>query len=131
VVTRWQRTVGPGTLLEVRFEQARGEPVQGLVLEVDRGHLAWDEQGEEDRAIRLWADRVRTVVLRVTGRLPGATLSAWHVYLDHDELAGEVVRRSDRLDVEETADSALLRCGEEGDLTVRVGVRQRARASSA
>ena len=106
------------------------EPVQGLVLEVDHGHLAWDEQGEEGRSIRLWADRQESAVLRLIGRIPAATITAWHAWLDHDELEGEVVRRGERMDADEDGDGALLSCGG-GELVVRVEVRQRARASSA
>ena len=130
-VTCWERTVGSGTLLEVSFEQAVAEPVQGLVLEVDHGHLAWDEQGEEGRSIRLWADRQGSAVLRLIGRIPVVTITAWHAWLDHDELEGEVVRRGDCLVADEDADGATLRCGDADELVVRVAVRQRARASSA
>ena len=129
-MTRWTRTIAAGTLLEVSFERAEPDPPQALVLEVDRGRLVWDEQGEEGRSIRLWADRHETVVLRLTGRFARATLTAWHAWLDRDELDGEVVRRGERMRVvDEQPGSALLRCGE-GELIVRVGVRQRARASS-
>ena len=129
MVACWERTVGAGTLLEVSFEEAIAEPVQGIVLEVDRGHLAWDEQGEEGRAIRLWADRQGTAVLRHTGQMSRTTITAWHAWLDRDELDGEVVRRGEAMVADEDADGALLRCGA-GDLVVRVALRQRARASS-
>ena len=131
-VTRWQRTIGAGTLLEVSFDHARADPPQALVLEVDRGRLAWDEQGEEGRSIRVWADRHETVVLRLTGRFSKATLSAGHARLEHDEVDGEVVRRGDRMLAEERGPgSTTLRCGD-GDLVARLDVRmrQRARTSS-
>jgi hypothetical protein len=129
-VTRWVRSVGAGTLLEVSFEDARPDPVQGLVLEVDRGHLAWDEQGEEASAIRLWADRHDSVVLRITARGPRkVTLSAWHAWMDPD-LGGDVVRRGERIRVEDGPDGVRLHCGSD-DLVARVAVRQRDRASSA
>src|SRR5215213_9127010 len=86
-MTRWTRTIAAGTLLEVSFEQAR--PEQALVFEVDRGRLAWDEQGEEGRALRVWADRHESVVLRLTGRFSRATLTVWHAWIDHDELDGD------------------------------------------
>ena len=112
------------------FEHARDRPVQGLVLEVDRGHLAWDEQGEEDTEIRLWADRHDSVVLRSTSRGVHVGLSVWHAFLDIDELSGDVVREGGRIVAEEDEGGVLLRCGD-GDLIARVAVRQRARASSA
>ena len=129
---RWKRSVGAGTLLEVSFEAARADPVQGLVLEVDRGHLAWDEHGEEDRAIRLWADRHDSVVLRVTARGPRpVTLSAWHAWLDDgDGLGSETVQAGERIIAEDHPGGTVLRCGG-GDLVARVALRQRARASSA
>lgn len=112
------------------FEDARSDPVQGLVLEVDRGHLAWDEQGEEAAAIRLWADRHDSVVLRITARGPRTvTLSAWHAWID-PELGGEVVRRGERMRIEDSAGGVRLHCGS-GDLVAHVAVRQRDRASSA
>jgi hypothetical protein len=130
-VTRWERTIGAGTLLEISFDRARADPPQALVVEVDRGRLAWDEQGEEGRSIRVWADRHETAVLRLTGRFSKATLSVWHAWLDHDEVDGEVVRRGERMRVEDRPSGAMLRCGEE-DLVARVDVRvrQRARTSS-
>jgi hypothetical protein len=130
-VTRWQRTIGAGTLLEVSFVHARADPPQALVLEVDKGRLAWDEQGEEGRALRVWADRHDTVVLRLTGRFAKATLTVGHVFLDHDELHGEVVRNGNGMRADEQPSSVLLRCGD--DLTARIGVHARAhrdRASS-
>jgi hypothetical protein len=130
-VTRWQRKIGAGTLLEVSFEHARADPPQALVLEVDRGRLAWDEQGEEARSIRVWADRHDTVVLRLTGRFARVNLAAWHAWLEHDELDGEVVRRGERMLAEERGGGTTLRCGD-GDLVARVTLRarQRARTSS-
>ncbi|HEV2062890.1 MAG TPA: hypothetical protein VGR12_08580 [Solirubrobacteraceae bacterium] len=130
-MTRWQRSIGAGTLLEVSFEHARPDPPQALVFEVDRGQLAWDEQGEEGSSIRVWADRHDTVVLRLTGRFSKASLTAWHAWLEHDELEGEVVRRGERMFAEDREDATLLRCGD-GDLAARVvvRVRQRARTSS-
>lgn len=130
-MTRWERTIGAGTLLEVSFEHARPDPPQALVLEVDKGRLAWDEQGEEGRSIRVWADRHETVVLRLTGRFARVGLTAWHAWLEHDEMDGEVVRRGERMLAEERAGTTILRCGE-GDLVARVAVRvlQRARTSS-
>jgi hypothetical protein len=122
-VRRWERTIGAGTLLEVSFERARDDPPQALVLEVDRGRLAWDEQGEEDRALRVWADRHGSVVLRLTGRFARAGLTVWHAYLDRDEVDGEVVRAGDGMRVEEDGDGALLRCGD--DLTARIAIRSR------
>jgi hypothetical protein len=123
-VTCWQRTIAAGTLLEVSFEHARDDPPQALVLEVDRGRLAWDEQGEEGRSIRLWADRHDTVVLRLTGRFSKATLTAWHAWLEHDEVEGEVVRRGEQMLTEDQPTGALLRCGD-GDLVARVELRVR------
>jgi len=129
-VTRWERTIGAGTLLEVSFDHARPDPPQALVLEVDKGRLAWDAQGEEGRSIRVWADRHDTVVLRLTGRFSKATLTAWHAWLEHDEFDGEVVRRGERMLAEERPSGARIRCGE-GDLVahVELRVRQRARTS--
>ena len=131
-VRRWQRTIGAGTLLEVSFEHARADPPQALVLEVDKGRLAWDEQGEEGRALRVWADRHEAVVLRLTGRFARVGLTVWHAYLDHDELDGEVVRAGDGMRVDEQPGGAVLRCGD--DLVARIGVHaragQRERASS-
>ncbi len=124
---RWESTIGAGTLLEVSFEHARADPPQALVLEVDRGRLAWDEQGEEGRSIRVWADRHETVVLRLTGRFTRVSLTAWHAWLEQDELDGEVVRRGERMLAEEHGDTTVLRCGD-GDLVARVALRQRARA---
>ncbi|HEX2084296.1 MAG TPA: hypothetical protein VHF89_01325 [Solirubrobacteraceae bacterium] len=126
---RWERTIAAGTLLEISFERARTDPPQALVLEVDRGRLAWDEQGEEGRSIRIWADRHDAAVLRLTGRFARSTLTVWHAWLDRDELQGEVVRRGDGMLVDERPASATLRCGE--DLVARIGMRQRARTSSA
>ena len=112
------------------FEHARNDPPQALVLEVDRGRLAWDEQGEEGRSLRIWADRHETAVLRLTGRFARATLTAWHAWLDSDEIDGEVVRSGERMLVaDDQPASAVLRCGDR-DLVARVAVRQRARASS-
>ncbi len=123
--------ISAGTLLEVSFEHARADPPQALVLEVDRGRLAWDEQGEEGRSIRVWADRHETVVLRLTGRFAKVNLTAWHAWLENDELDGEVVRRGERMLADEQPGTAILRCGDR-DLVARVDVRvrQRARASS-
>ena len=126
---RWQRTIAAGALLEVSFERARSAPVQGLVLEVGEGHLSWDHQGEEATAIRLWADRQETAVLRHIGDSEQVTLTAWHAWMDAD-LGGEIVRRGERMRVEETPGGTVLRCGDD-DLVARVAVRQRARASSA
>ena len=123
-MTRWQRTIGAGTLLEVSFDSAIAEPPQALVLEVDRGRLAWDEQGEEGRSLRVWADRHETAVLRLTGRFSKVTLTAWHAWLDHDEVDGEVVRRGDRIRAEDRPAGALLRCGDD-DLVARLDVRVR------
>jgi hypothetical protein len=131
-VKRWERSIGAGTLLEVSFEHARADPPQALVLEVDRGRLAWDEQGEEARSIRIWADRHDTAVLRLTGRFTKVTLTAWHAWLEQDELDGEVIRRGERMLVaDDRPGGATLRCGD-GDLAARVAVRllQRARTSS-
>ncbi|HEV2812961.1 MAG TPA: hypothetical protein VGW10_06890 [Solirubrobacteraceae bacterium] len=131
-MTRWQRTIAAGTLLEVSFESARADPPQALVLEVDRGRLAWDEQGEEGPALRVWADRHEVVVLRLTGRFARVGLSVWHAYLDADEIDGEVVRLGDGMRVEEQPGWAMLRCGD--DLVARIGIHarspHRARASS-
>ncbi len=123
---RWESTIGAGTLLEVSFDHARADPPQALVLEVDRGRLAWDEQGEEGRSIRIWADRYDTVVLRLTGRFTKVSLIAWHAWLEHDELDGEVVRRGERMLAEDDAGTTVLRCGDR-DLVARVALRQRAR----
>ena len=130
-MTRWERTISAGTLLEVSFDHARTDPPQALVLEVDRGRLAWDEQGEEGRSIRIWADRHETAVLRLTGRFSRVSLTAWHAWLESDELDGEVIRRGERMLSEERAGTTILRCGE-GDLVARVDLRllQRARTSS-
>ncbi|HEX8085830.1 MAG TPA: hypothetical protein VF529_16175 [Solirubrobacteraceae bacterium] len=122
---RWERTIGAGTLLEISFDHARADPPQALVLEVDKGRLAWDEQGEEGRALRVWADRHETVVLRLTGRFTRVDLTVWHAYLDHDELDGEVVRAGDGMLVEEQPGLAVLRCGD--DLVARIAIRTRAR----
>jgi hypothetical protein len=133
LVTRWSRTILSGTLLEVTFERAETDPPQALVLEVDRGRLAWDEQGEEGRSIRLWADRHPTVVLRPTGRFSRATLTASHVWLDSDELDGEVVRPGRAIRAEEQRDGALLYCrgsrpgATYDDLVARIAVHTRAR----
>ena len=142
-VTRWTRTILTGTLLEVTFEQAESDPPQALVLEVDKGRLAWDEQGEEGRSLRLWADRHENVVLRLTGRFSRATLTATHVWLDSDELDGDVVRPGAAIVVQERPEGALLRCrgtrpgASFDDLVARVGIHaatrdaaQRARTSS-
>ena len=123
-MTRWQRSIAAGTLLEVSFDHARADPPQALVLEVDRGRLAWDEQGEEGKSIRVWADRHDTVVLRLTGRFAKVGLTAWHAWLEHDEIDGEVVRRGERMLAEERPGGTLLRCGE-GDLVARVDVHVR------
>ena len=130
-MTRWTRTILTGTLLEISFERAETDPPQALVLEVDKGRLAWDAQGEEGRSIRVWADRHDTVVLRLTGRFSKANLTAWHAWLEHDEMDGEVVRRGERMLAEERSGTTILRCGD-GDLVARVDVRlrQRARTSS-
>ena len=130
-MTRWERTIGAGTLLEVSFEHARADPPQALVLEVDKGRLAWDEQGEEGRSIRVWADRHDTVVLRLTGHFSKATLTAWHAWLEHDELDGGVVRRGGRMLAGGRGWVTARSCGD-GDLEARVAVRllQRARTSS-
>ncbi|MDQ3740451.1 MAG: hypothetical protein M3389_05845, partial [Actinomycetota bacterium] len=119
---RWERVISAGTLLEVSFEHARPDPPQALVLEVDRGRLAWDEQGEEAPSLRIWADRHETVVLRLTGRFARVSLTAWHAWLEQDELDGEVVRRGERMLAEERPSGALLRCGD-GDLVARIGIR--------
>ena len=124
-MTRWERTIGAGTLVEVSFEHARADPPQALVLEVDKGRLAWDAQGEEGRSIRVWADRHDTVVLRLTGRFTKVGLTAWHAWLEHDELDGEVVRRGERMLADERGDTAILSCNE-GDLVARVDLRIRA-----
>ncbi len=142
-MTRWTRTLLTGTLLEVSFERAEAEVPQALVLEVDKGRLAWDEQGEEGRSLRLWADRHPTAVLRLTGRFSRATLTATHVWLDSDELDGDVVRPGSAIRADEQPDGALLHCRGSrpgatfDDLVVRVdvhagtrGAAQRARASS-
>lgn len=142
-MTRWTRTILSGSLLEVSFERAETDPPQALVLEVDKGRLAWDEQGEEGRSLRLWADRHPTVVLRPTGRFARATLTVTHVWLDSDELDGDVVRPGGAMAIEEQPDGVLLRCrgtrpgATFDDLVVRIGVHartrrifQRARASS-
>lgn len=130
-MTRWERTISAGTLLEVSFDHARADPPQALVLEVDRGQLAWDEQGEEGRSIRIWADRHETAVLRLTGRFSRVNLTAWHAWLEHDELDGEVIRRGEQMLSEERGGATILRCGD-GDLMARVDLRllQRARTSS-
>lgn len=122
-MTRWERPIAAGTLLEVSFEQARDDPPQALVFEVDKGRLAWDEQGEEARSLRVWADRHGSVVLRLTGRFARVGLSVWHAWLDSDELDGEVVRAGDGMRVEEQPGGALLRCGD--DLLARVAIRSR------
>ena len=122
---RWERTIGAGTLLEISFDHARADPPQALVLEVDKGRLAWDEQGEEGRALRVWADRHETVVLRLTGRFTRVGLTVWHAYLDHDEIDGEVVRAGDGMRVDEQPGLAVLRCGD--DLVARIAFRTRAR----
>jgi len=122
-VTRWERPIVAGTLLDISFEQARDDPPQALVFEVDRGRLAWDEQGEEARSLRVWADRHGSVVLRLTGRFARVGLSVWHAWLDSDELDGEVVRAGDGMLVEEQPGGALLRCGD--DLVARVAIRSR------
>jgi hypothetical protein len=124
-VRRWERAIPAGTLLEVSFDQARADPPQALVLEVDHGRLAWDEQGEEAQSIRVWADRHDAVVLRLTGRFSKATLTAWHAWLEHDEVDGEIVRRGDRIRAEDHPGGALLRCGDD-DLVARVDLRVRA-----
>ncbi len=129
-MTRWERTIGAGTLLEVSFDHARADPPQALVLEVDKGRLAWDEQGEEGRSIRVWADRHETVVLRLTGRFARVRLTAWHAWLEQDELDGEVVRRGERMLAEERHGTTILSCGER-DLVARVDVRVRALPSEA
>ncbi len=116
--------IGAGTLLELSFEHARSDRPQALVLEVDRGRLAWDEQGEEGPSLRVWADRHASAVLRVTGRFARVGLSVWHAYLDSDELDGDIVRAWDGMLVEEQPAGALLRCGD-GDLVARVGIRSR------
>lgn len=130
-VRRWERTIGAGTLLEVSFEHASPDHPHGLVFEVDKGRLAWDEQGEEGPSLRVWADRHETVVLRLTGRFVRVGLTVWHAWLDSDELDGEVVRAGDALRVEEQPGGAVLRCGD--DLVARIGIRarqpHRARAS--
>jgi len=126
---RWQRTIAAGALLEVSFESARPAPVQGLVLEVGEGHLSWDEQGEEAVAIRLWADRQESAVLRHIGASDQVVLTAWHAWM-HADLGGDIVRRGERMRTEETPGGTVLRCGDD-DLVVRIAVRQRARASSA
>jgi hypothetical protein len=123
-VTRWERTISAGTLLEVSFDHARADPPQALVLEVDRGQLAWDEQGEESRSIRIWADRHETAVLRLTGRFTRVGLTAWHAWLESDELDGEVIRRGERMLAEERSGATILSCGE-GDLVARVELRLR------
>ena len=129
---RWERVISAGTLLEISFEHARADRPQALVLEVDKGRLAWDEQGEEGPTLRVWADRHGAAVLRVTGRFARVGLTVWHAYLDEDELDGEVVRAGERMAVEEQPRGATLRCGE--DLVARIGVHarrpHRARASS-
>ncbi len=127
-MTRWTRTIAAGTLLEVSFDEVRADVPQALVFEVDRGRLAWDEHGEEGKSLRIWADRHDAAVLRLTGRFSRATLTVWHAWLDDDELDGEVVRPGDRMRVDEQPNVATIRCGD--DLVARVGVRQRARASS-
>jgi hypothetical protein len=131
-VRRWERTIGAGTLLEVSFDETRADRPQALVLEVDKGRLAWDEQGEEGAALRVWADRHEAVVLRLTGRFARVRLTAWHAYLDADELDGEVVREGRAMRAEEQPAGVVLRCGE--DLVARIGIRarqpHRARASS-
>jgi hypothetical protein len=124
VVRRWQRTIGAGTLLEVSFDHARGDRPQALVLEVDKGHLAWDEHGEEAGALRLWADRQTTAVLRLTGRFSRVGLTVWHAWLDDDELEGEVVRAGEGIRVEERPAEVTLRCGDD-DLVARIGIRSR------
>ena len=132
-VTLWQRSIGAGTLLEVSFEQARADPPQALVLEVDRGRLVWDEQGEEGTSVRIWADRHETAVLRLTGRFSRVDLTAWHAWLEHDEVAGEVVRRGETLQADDGPGGVTLSFGD-GDLVARVDLhvrqRQRARTSS-
>jgi hypothetical protein len=131
-VTRWTRTIQAGSLLEVEVVGAQSDPPQALVLEVDKGRLTWDEHGEEGRSIRVWADRRPTAVLRPTGRFSRATLTAWHVWLDSDELDGDVVRPGGSIRIEEHPDGALLRCrgtrpgATFDDLVVRIGVRARA-----
>ncbi|HEV3001117.1 MAG TPA: hypothetical protein VGW75_10305 [Solirubrobacteraceae bacterium] len=135
-MTRWTRTILAGTLLEVSFEQAEADPPQGLDLAVDKGRLAWDEQGEEARSVRVWADRHGAAVLRLTGRFARATLSATHVWLDSDEVDGDVVRPGSAIRVEERPDGALLRCRGSrpgatfGDLVARIGVHGRTRGGA-
>ena len=128
MVTRWTRTIAAGALLEVSFEEVRTDPPQALVFEVDRGRLAWDEHGEEARSLRIWADRHDTAVLRLTGRFARATLTVWHAWLDGEQLGGDVVRAGDRMRVDEQPNGATIRCGDE--LVAKIGLRQRARASS-
>ena len=111
-------------MLEVSFEHARPDPPQALVLEVDRGRLAWDEQGEEGKALRVWADRHEAVVLRATGRFARMHLTVWHAFLDHHELDGETVREGRAMRVDEDETGATLVCGD--DLVARVAVRTRA-----
>ena len=115
--------IGAGTLLEVSFESARADPPQALVLEVDRGRLAWDEQGEEGPSLRVWADRHDTVVLRLTGRFARVGLAVWHAYLEQHELDGEVIRAGEALHAEEQPGGAVLRGGE--DRVARIGIRAR------
>ena len=128
-MSRWRRPIGAGTLLEVSFERARRDPPQALVLEVDRGHLAWDEQGEEGRALRVWADRHDAVVLRATGRFTRVHLTVWHAYLDHHEIDGETVREGSEMLIAEDDDGATLTCGD--DLVARIAVRSRSAAQRA
>ena len=125
-MTRWERTISAGTLLEVSFENARADPPQALVLEVDRGRLAWDEQGEEGRALRVWADRHDAVVLRLTrvpGRFGRATLTVWNAYLDHDEIDGEIVREAGPMRVAEQPGGVTLSCRD--GLVARIEVHAR------
>ncbi len=120
---RWERTIGAGTLLEVTFEHPRTGPAHGLVFEVDRGRLAWDEQGEEGRSLRVWADRHDSVVLRLTGRFARVGLTVWHAYMDVDELDGDVVREGPFVRVEEIDGVAVLECRD--DFVARIGVHKR------
>ena len=124
MVRRWQRTIGAGTLLEVSFDHARGDAPQALVLEVDKGRLAWDEQGEEAAALRVWADRHSTAILRVTGRFARVGLTVWHAWLDADELEGEVVRAGASMYADERPAGVTLRCGED-DLVARIALHAR------
>lgn len=135
-MTRWTRTIPAGTLLEVSFERSEADPPQALVLEVDRGRLAWDEHGEEARSLRVWADRHGAAVLRLTGRFARATLTASHVWLDSDEVHGDVVRPGSAMLVDEAPNGALLRCRGSrpgatfDDLVARIGVHRRTRGGA-